>query len=811
MKAHFFILTALMTNFAFAQQASPIVPEIQAATPTAPEKLKHAPQKLLKACSKGDLSMVKKLATKDFDPNAISRKTGNSLLILACNSKNAELVTFLLDKGANLHATNHLGLNALSFAIHADNTEIAKLLIKKGGALEYIYTNKNNESFTALSYACKFGSKEMVSLLLEHGANPNARLTRSYHKSPLGAAILRGDLPIVKLLVEKGARYDHKASGGTESPLVMASQAGQLEIVRYLVSQGANLYELSNTGSSLAIVVARSGNIKIMKYLVDNHLPLSDHLLIVAAAETGNKEMLKWLIDHKANLVWRDVALKNAASKGHLDVVKYILKTSPACLNDARHGTSALSNAIKAGNAEMVSYLLEQGAKCNESNMKKALQLVKSKSPRHRNVSSPKKKPAENNRESEKLYRHHMGAMPLSFKECVTEGYEDKAIELFLKEGNANQLYDTRRIERYHSGHIVGPSTKVSRLMLAAEGGMPRLLILLLEKGADINAKNSVGEDALLLAVRHNYVDIARILLEEGANIHSRDGSHRTPLLAAAQYASVNMVALLLEKGANIQDASDRGSALHNAVARNNLALIELLLSKGIKTDTKTKQGIMAKYFIRHVKAFELFQKHNLLTQEDLRGVLLSAIDSKNYALANALALQVKDFNPKVKTPNGREGILLQAAANSYSPDIELISTMLDKGAETNVLDEQGRNLLFTCNDEETVLLIISKGINVKQRAKNGETPLFNLNMRADAVKSMIEKGVDVNAANNVGLTALMRFVSFSEKSRDCSDIIQLLIKAGADVSAKDKNGKSVLQYANTDEVIKLLKSHGAK
>jgi ankyrin repeat protein len=71
------------------------------------------------------------------------------------------------------------------------------------------------------------------------------------------------------------------------------------------------------------------------------------------------------------------------------------------------------------------------------------------------------------------------------------------------------------------------------------------------------------------------------------------------------------------------------------------------------------------------------------------------------------------------------------------------------------------------------------------------QTYTESLQARYDAVALCLELGADVNAANSMGLTALLGAVN-----RGSNDIIQLLVKRGARVDVKDKEGRTALRWA---------------
>ena len=80
----------------------------------------------------------------------------------------------------------------------------------------------------------------------------------------------------------------------------------------------------------------------------------------------------------------------------------------------------------------------------------------------------------------------------------------------------------------------------------------------------------------------------------------------------------------------------------------------------------------------------------------------------------------------------------------------------------------------------------------------------------------LIEKGADVNAADDTGSTPLMYVASDAAGGEDKKTIhaARLLIEHGADVNAVDKDGKTALAHAprsSRNLITALLKEHGAK
>ncbi|MDX2036986.1 MAG: ankyrin repeat domain-containing protein [Isosphaeraceae bacterium] len=116
-------------------------------------------------------------------------------------------------------------------------------------------------------------------------------------------------------------------------------------------------------------------------------------------------------------------------------------------------------------------------------------------------------------------------------------------------------------------------SYRVPYLKAAATYSSPEMVELLIERGADLEACDDIGETALIAAAMRGIVETARILLDHGARVDHDDWSDRTPLSEAAIMGHRAVVELLLERGAT------RG--LLDAVALDEIELARDFLEHG--------------------------------------------------------------------------------------------------------------------------------------------------------------------------------------------------------------------------------------
>jgi ankyrin repeat protein len=240
-------------------------------------------------------------------------------------------------------------------------------------------------------------------------------------------------------------------------------------------------------------------------------------------------------------------------------------------------------------------------------------------------------------------------------------------------------------------------------LMHAALLGGPDVMRLLLDAGADPNAKNRRNATALLWAVTD--AGAIRLLLEHGADPNIRSIEGRTPLyLASTEPAGVDIVKMLLDKGAdpNGKDLTGR-TPLMAAASAGNTEAMRLLIAKGAKVNASMGSGSTA---------------------------IINAAASRNLSAVQFLIEQGADVNSRTK----RGGTALDIAASWGS--VEIAKLLLAKGARVDTQDDRGYTpLMYAAYSEampvEVVRLLLAKGAD-RNATGEGETAISLASKRGD-------------------------------------------------------------------------------
>lgn len=140
---------------------------------------------------------------------------------------------------------------ALNFAREGNTIELEKMVI--AGINVNLSTHKEDSLLMLASYN---GNYETTKMLIENNADLNRINLRE--QTPLEGVCFKGDLNIVKLLVQSGANFEGKA-------IIYASMFGNIDIVEYLKSQGVDKKSLKIFGINIEIIATITTYIKRIK------------------------------------------------------------------------------------------------------------------------------------------------------------------------------------------------------------------------------------------------------------------------------------------------------------------------------------------------------------------------------------------------------------------------------------------------------------------------------------------------------------------------------------------------------------------
>ena len=186
----------------------------------------------------------------------------------------------------------------------------------------------------------------------------------------------------------------------------------------------------------------------------------------------------------------------------------------------------------------------------------------------------------------------------------------------------------------------------VESFVEAAGMGEYDTVFTMIKNGADVNAKNSKGQTALMRAVYNRQQDVVRLLLTHKANPEIRTPTGNSVLVNAARVGDRGIVELLLDAGVDIneKDADPADvTAINIAAYRENVQVFNLLLERGADYSTPSATGFTP---------------------------LLSAVKSGNLAITRKLLAKGADL--EYKTKSGQTALTI-ARQNNHQAMVNLL------------------------------------------------------------------------------------------------------------------------------------------
>ena len=359
-----------------------------------------------------------------------------------------------------------------------------------------------------------------------------------------------------------------------------------------------------------------------------------------------------------------------------------------------------------------------------------------------------------------------------------------------------------------------------------------------LELGANPNAKDKNGLPPLHFAAIHNKNPaVIKALLEAGADPNARALCGETPLHEAARSnGNPAVVTALLEAGANPKARTKRGNILpgstplHQAAMFNqNPAIIKILVKAGADTNA---QAVFRQTPL-HLAA--LCNNPAVVTTlldagadprvQDTNGNTPWDLSQDNETLKNTDALW--HLKQEQKSPSPHEAA--ERRKNRKVPNFVkiLIGSIFVCGFGAYCSFQKGSESLKDCREWNSMKFWMTAEVEtVKDCLKAGADPnevialgfffpspilqaASFLNKNPKVIMALIEAGADINAKDEDGRTS----IHAAAFNNDNPAIIKTLAEAGADINAKDENGVTPLHMAsmkNSIAVMTVLLEEGA-
>ena len=434
----------------------------------------------------------------------------------AVKAGNRQAVQRLLAQKADVNAAEADGTTALHWAVRADDPAMVALLIGAGADVTVL----NRLGVTALSLAAANGNATIVEALIKAGANANT--TSKEGETALMAAARSGNAATVRTLLAAGATPNAREGWLEQDALMWAAAANAPAAVQALIEGGANINAVTKVLPGQPRLPRTEG---VAAQASHSTFPRGGFTPLLFAAREGAGEAAGVLIDRGASLNLADpdgiTPLIMAIINGHYDLAATLINKGADVNLADKAGRSPLFFATDMHTLEwLFSRPVPRPSGDLDSPDVVKLLLEKGANPNAQLTGRP-------------FILHHNATGNRTIAEGATA---------FMKAATTSDLALMRLLLEHKADPNLKTRNNTTALMAAAglnwvdisslgtEAASLEAITLLLERGADVNAVNDLGETAMHGAAQRGADKVVQLLFDRGARADIKNKRGRTPL-----------------------------------------------------------------------------------------------------------------------------------------------------------------------------------------------------------------------------------------------------------------------------------------
>ncbi len=182
---------------------------------------------------------------------------------------------------------------------------------------------------------------------------------------------------------------------------------------------------------------------------------------------------------------------------------------------------------------------------------------------------------------------------------------------------------------------------------------------------------------------------------------------------------------------------------------------------------------------------------------------------AENNDMATLRSLIAAGADLEARDDQGRTALLIATHRNA----IAAAAALIDAGADVNARDHIGDSAFLYAGAEgrlEILRLTLKAGADLASTNRYGGTALIPAahHGHAETVRELLATDIPIDHVNNLGWTALLEAVILGDGGKAHTEIVRLLVQAGASVNIADRDGVTPLQHAERSgyrEIVQIL------
>ena len=775
------------------------------------------------------------LERKEISVNALNNSNQTPLMHACLDGGHLDKIKTLINNGANIKVKDNHGASVLHVASQKSKPEIVEFFLK---FTEISVNATDNNNQTPLMHAClNGGSFDNIQMLIQNGADVTAR--DNHGATLLHIASYKSKREVVELFLKLYKPAANAVDYNNQTPLMFAcSDEDRFDNIVALVNNGADIKLRNNYGATLLHFASHKSSAKVLKFLLGfNELCVNatnnDHQtpLMFACLDGGRLENIQTLILHGADTKVKDIKgsslLHFASFWSKQEVVDFFTKQNEVSVNanDNHNYTPLMYACFRGGRLDNIKTLVNKGANLKaEDNYGATVLHIASRNSKQEVVEYLLKFDeisvnATDKKNRTPLMHACLGDRLDNIKILLKSGADITARDYIgatilhiasinLEQGGMEFLLKLKLI----SVNVNDNENRTPLMYACLNGGRLNIIKMLIENGADIQAKDNIDTTLLHIASSESSQEVVEYFLKlNEISVNATDKDRKTPLMCAClNGGSLDNVKTLINYGVNMQLTSldGRWNVFHFACACSNADMVELLIrSYTLKLDA----------FVRGVnqQAATLCRSHRLICSlyyheyNEKHSFFLNTMLSLKNEERCEICKECKAAPMNTLDDMGMTPLMVACEKNN----LEIVSLLIKWGVAVNMTSIQKYTALHVAarySNIDLIEVLINSDANVNAIDELGFTPLFwacrgnNLNV----VTWLINRGACVNIKSKENWNVL-------HMAAICADnkMIEFLLSLKIPITAVDCKGKTPLSLAceiKREETIKFLQLNGA-